>query len=118
MFFLCRQYDSRQEFWQAILAFINRNFVAAAKRRIPKRNPIVVRAVVLTGEHAQAVFLATGKIREIAEQIFRLIELDPPPINESMFGVNPDRFWTVYRRSMNGKEALYGGADYRSSASG
>ena len=43
---------------------------------------------------------------------------DPPPINESSSGVNPDRFWTVYRRSFNGKEALYGGADYRISASG
>lgn len=43
---------------------------------------------------------------------------DPPPIKESRSGVNPDRFWTIYRRFINGTEALYGGTDYRLSASG
>ena len=32
----------------------------------------------------------------------------PPPINESISGVNPDKIWIIYRRHINGKEALYG----------
>jgi hypothetical protein len=41
---------------------------------------------------------------------------EPPPINEFMSGVTLDRLWTTLRRILNGKEALYGGADYRISA--
>jgi len=41
---------------------------------------------------------------------------EPPPINESISGVTLDRLWTTLRRILNGKEALYSGADYRLSA--
>ncbi len=34
--------------------------------------------------------------------------IEPPPINESISGVNPDKIWIIYRRHINGKEALYG----------
>jgi hypothetical protein len=42
--------------------------------------------------------------------------VEPPPINESISGVTLDRLWTTLRRILNGKEALYSGADYRISA--
>ena len=35
-------------------------------------------------------------------------KIGPPPINESISGVNPDKIWIIYRRHINGKEALYG----------
>ncbi len=38
---------------------------------------------------------------------------DPPPINESMAGVNPANVWTIYRSEDNGKKTLYGGANHR-----
>jgi len=44
--------------------------------------------------------------------------LDPPPINESKSGVNPDRFWTQFMEQRNGKKAVYGRADHRASAAG
>ena len=53
-------------------------------------------------------------IREKAKykQIFASIKevgiIEPPPINESISGVNPDKIWIIYRRHINGKEALYG----------
>ncbi len=40
-------------------------------------------------------------------------ERDPPPINESMAGVNPANVWTIYRSEDNGKKTLYGGANHR-----
>ncbi len=48
----------------------------------------------------------------------RLKDGEPPPIKESISGVNPDKLWTTLRRYRNGTEALYGGADYRLSAAG
>ncbi len=43
---------------------------------------------------------------------------EPPPIKESISGVNPDKLWATLRRHINGTEALYGGADYRIFAAG
>jgi hypothetical protein len=41
------------------------------------------------------------------------LKSEPPPINESVSRVNPDKLWATLRRYINGKEALYGRADYR-----
>jgi hypothetical protein len=46
------------------------------------------------------------------------ISTEPPPINESISGVNPDKLWTTFGRHINGTEALYSGADYRAIAAG
>jgi len=43
---------------------------------------------------------------------------EPPPINESTFGVNPDKLWTSFMEEGNGEEALYDGADHRAFAAG
>lgn len=43
---------------------------------------------------------------------------EPPPIKESISGVNLGKLWAILRRFINGTEALYGGADYRVSATG
>lgn len=47
------------------------------------------------------------------EIYLRLADGDPPPINESMAGVNPANVWTIYRSEDNGKKTLYGGANHR-----
>lgn len=41
-----------------------------------------------------------------------------PFIIESTSGVNPSRFWAFYRRDEDGTEEVYGGTDYRISATG
>jgi hypothetical protein len=43
-------------------------------------------------------------------------EGDPPPINESICGVNPDSFWTLFKGEGNGEETVHGGADHRAFA--
>ncbi len=43
---------------------------------------------------------------------------EPPPIKESISGVNPDKLWATLRRHINGTEAIHGGADYRAFAAG
>lgn len=48
----------------------------------------------------------------------RHLGFEPPPINESRSGVNPDKLLTTIRGFKDGTEALYGGADYRVSAAG
>jgi hypothetical protein len=50
-------------------------------------------------------------------ELFRA-DNEPPPIKESISGVNPDKLWATLRRHINGTEALYGGADYRIFAAG
>lgn len=49
-----------------------------------------------------------GKILLTAKTLFDNHNAGPPPINESISGVNPDKIWIIYRRHINGKEALYG----------
>ncbi len=58
--------------------------------------------------------LLDGHLR--IEALKQIGETDPPPINESGSGVNPGKLWTSCRRFIDGKEALYGGTDYRVSA--
>ncbi|WP_435641768.1 TSUP family transporter [Micavibrio aeruginosavorus] len=43
---------------------------------------------------------------------------EPPPINESTRKVNPGKLWTIYRRGINGAQALHIGADHRAPAAG
>ena len=47
-----------------------------------------------------------------------ILSNEPPPIKESISGVNLGKLWAILRRFINGTEALYGGADYRVSATG
>ena len=62
--------------------------------------------------------IPTIKVKHITKteiKAFRIADnkVDPPPINESMAGVNPANVWTIYRSEDNGKKTLYGGANHR-----
>ena len=75
---------------------------------------------VSDGKDKMAAYNKTAKAfclkdKLIVQQINDYV--DPPPINESIWRVNLGKYWTTFGRYINGKEAVYGGADYRVFAS-
>ncbi len=62
----------------------------------------------VTKEPSTDLTLLNGIIAGLEQWLIEAQTGGPPPINESISGVNPDKIWIIYRRHINGKEALYG----------
>lgn len=76
-----------------------------------ERFPFLGGAVIdVEGDGKMEIFISGSKGQNSALYSYQNGQLTdgPPPINESISGVNPDKIWIIYRRHINGKEALYG----------
>lgn len=71
---------------------------------------------VVTDEDVRLVLCKDSRRLQVNHNLIIIDDPEPPPINESISGVNPGKLWTTIRGFMNGTEALYGGTDYRISA--